>query len=127
MKKATIFLLFSMTTLLLAGCASTPQQSNATNANGTVVVKNLENVPKQGKVVVTGKVDDIYDDHMFILRDQHSSVEVVSKTKPMDVEYGEKVTVTGTVKRSALGSILGDRPDVNAKKIKLPDGKVIDL
>lgn len=114
--------------LTIAGCASTPTTADSTAASGKAVkVTNLNYVPSHGTVIVSGKVDEIFDSHMFVLRDKHSSVEIVSKTKPLDVYYGEEISVTGVVKRSMLQSLLGDRVDIQAKSITLPDGKVINF
>lgn len=76
---------------------------NVTNVATSATDSVIDNLPKEGSVELTGTVDRVSSDDRFILRDSAGETIDVHTASAVDVEAGDKVSVSGNVKSELLG------------------------
>jgi len=71
-----------------------------------------KNLPTQGDVKITGVVDSVKSEDGFVLKDSQGKVGVdIESNQSTVLKKGDKVTVSGTVDKSVMGT------DINASKV----------
>ncbi len=91
LKKLTIIALIAVTAII----------SNEVYANDEA--STIKSLPTSGKVVITGIVDRVSDSNKFMLKDTAGKTIDVNTNNKIDVDKGDKVTVTGDLSDEAMG------------------------
>lgn len=94
LKKLTII------AVIAAGVISGQVYAKGDSSNDSSAIENL---PKSGSVTITGIVDRVSGDNKFMLRDSSGKTIDVNTNEEIDVDKGDKVTVTGDLSSEVAG------------------------
>jgi uncharacterized protein YdeI (BOF family) len=110
MKIATIMMVAGTVLLLSALPSMAAPTADDSQKSTTAAVSSM---PDGTEVTITGTVENFDSRHPFTLRDSSGTIKVdLSSAKPIVLKDGEKVTVTGDVSKSLLGTNI-NATDVN--------------
>ncbi len=87
------------TTAVLATGSAAYAQSIKVNADA----KQVDALPKAGKVTISGVVEDIVNDNKLILKDSAGKTIDVNTEAAIKAEEGQTVTVTGEMSSEVAG------------------------
>lgn len=76
---------------------------DATEMAATLEGDSIDNLPKQGRITLTGTVDDIDGSNKFTLRDANGETIDVNTATNLTVAKGDRVKVMGQVKSEFAG------------------------
>lgn len=111
-------------TVLLAGVTAFLSTSALAADATTMMIKDL---PSNGEVTLSGIVEDFDNEHAFMLRDSSGTVKIdLSSAKPMVLKNGERVSVTGSVNHTILGTNVVARDVDEDKGVGQVIGEAID-
>ncbi len=98
--------------------------SAAALASTAVSVKDL---PKGSYVTLNGTVEDFDSEHTFMLRDPSGSIKIdLSSANSVALKEGEKVSITGTVNQTILGTDVVATSVTEDKGVGQQVGEAID-